>query len=226
MWVWFTRLIPAGKNPFFVLLLKQYRSPNKGIKMNTKSIHLPLLSFFLCCAVSSVQAQVPPPENASEVLSSAYTGEAYSPYAGRNFASQAFWGDTHLHTNLSMDAGAFGNRLGLDDAYRFARGEEVNSTSAGPVKLSRPLDFLVIADHSDGMGFFPDMLAGASHILADPTGKDWYNRVMAGEGAGVAIELIGLFSQGNFPKALSYTCTAPSEAGDDVLKEVLIAPRL
>jgi hypothetical protein len=103
-----------------------------------------------------------------------------------------------------MDAGAFGNRLGLDEAYRFARGEEVESTSGGPVRLSRPLDFLVIADHSDNMGFFPDMFAGAEHILSDPTGKDWYERVKSGDGVSVALELIGLFSQGEFPEALIY----------------------
>jgi hypothetical protein len=159
----------------------------------------------LAAVVIPAQAQVPLPENASEVLSGAYSGSSYSPYAGRTTAIQPFWGDTHLHTDISMDAGAFGNRLGLDEAYRFARGEEVNSTTAGPVRLSRPLDFLVIADHSDNMGFFPDMFAGAPHILSDPTGKDWYNRIMAGEGVGVAMELIGLFSQGKFPPALAYT---------------------
>jgi hypothetical protein len=62
----------------------------------------------------------------------------------------------------------------------------------------------VIADHSDNMGFFPDMFAGAPHILNDPTGKDWYNRIQAGEGVGVALELIGKFSQGVFPEALMY----------------------
>ena len=152
----------------------------------------------------SVQAQVPAPPD-GEILSAAYTGTAYSPYAGRDFPSDVFWGDTHLHTDISMDAGAFGNRLGLDEAYRFARGEQVNATHAGPVRLSRPLDFLVVADHSDNMGFFPDMLAGQEHILKDPTGKDWYDRIKAGQGVGVALELIGLFSQGNFPPALVYT---------------------
>jgi hypothetical protein len=53
-----------------------------------------------------------------------HPGTAYSPYAGRDFASEVYWGDTHLHTDISMDAGAFGNRLGLDEAYRFARGEQ------------------------------------------------------------------------------------------------------
>ena len=60
-----------------------------------------------------------------------------------------------LHTSFSMDAGAFGARLGPRDAYRFAKGEEVTASSGQRVKLSRPLDFLVVADHSDNMGFFP-----------------------------------------------------------------------
>ena len=149
------------------------------------------------------QAQVPPPPD-GQILSKAYTGTAYSPYAGRDFSSQVFWGDTHLHTDISMDAGAFGNRLGLDEAYRFARGEQVESTNGGPARLSRPLDFLVVADHSDNMGFFPDLLAGAPHIMSNKTGKDWYDRIQKGEGVGVALELIGLFSQGNFDPGLVY----------------------
>jgi hypothetical protein len=153
----------------------------------------------------SVFAQIPAPPDPEEVLSPAYTGKSYSPYAGRQTALMPLWGDTHLHTDISMDAGAFGNRLGLDEAYRFARGDEVVSTTGIPVRLSRPLDWLVIADHSDNMGFFPDMMAGAPHILGDPTGKDWYNRIQAGEGVGVALELIGLFSQGKFPPELIYT---------------------
>ena len=152
----------------------------------------------------SSQAQVPPPPD-GQILSKAYTGTAYSPYAGRDFPSNVYWGDTHLHTDISMDAGAFGNRLGLDAAYRFARGEQVESTNGGPARLSRPLDFLVVADHSDNMGFFPDMLSGAPHILSNPTGKDWYDRIQAGEGVGVALELIGKFSQGTFDPALMYT---------------------
>jgi len=138
-------------------------------------------------------------------ISQSINEKSYSPYAGRNFPAAVYWGDTHLHTAISMDAGAFGNRLGLEEAYRFARGEEIITSNKMNIRLSRPLDFLVIADHSDNMGFFPDLIAGAPHILSDPTGKDWYNRVMAGEGVGVALELIGKFSQGEFPEALIYT---------------------
>ncbi len=50
---------------------------------------------------------------------------AYSPYVGRNFPTRPFFGDTHLHTSISVDAGAFGCRLSPVDAYRFARGEEI-----------------------------------------------------------------------------------------------------
>jgi hypothetical protein len=150
------------------------------------------------------QAQVPPPPEGVEALSDAYHAKHYSPYAGRSFPERVFWGDTHLHTALSFDAGAFGNRLGIEEAYRFARGEEVTTATGLKAKLSRPLDFLVVSDHSDNMGFFPDLIAGAPHIMSDPTGKDWYNRIQAGEGVAVALELIGLFSQGKFPEALMY----------------------
>ncbi|MBW2495756.1 MAG: DUF3604 domain-containing protein [Deltaproteobacteria bacterium] len=153
----------------------------------------------------SAFAQIPPPPDGAEGLVQRYTGHSYSPYAERDFAGQVFWGDTHLHTSYSMDAGAFGNRLGLDEAYRFARGEQVTASGGQMARLSRPLDFLVIADHSDNMGFFPDLFAGKEHILSDPTGKDWYDRIQAGEGVGVALELIGMFSQGKMPEALVYT---------------------
>src|SRR6476659_5584729 len=126
---------------------------------------------------------------------------AYSPYAGRNFPTRPLFGDTHLHTMYSFDAGAFGARLGPSDAYRFAKGQEVRASSGQLAKLSRPLDFLVVADHSDNMGFFPDLLAGKPEVLADPTGRKWYDMIQGGQGADAAIQMIVAFSQGTFPKA-------------------------
>ena len=103
-----------------------------------------------------------------------------------------------------MDAGAFGARLKPEDAYRFASGEELVSSTGLPVKLSRPLDFLVVADHSDNMGFFPRLYDGDPEMLKDPTGKRWYEMVRKGgqEGVQVAVEVIEGFSQGTFPPAL------------------------
>lgn len=128
----------------------------------------------------------------------------YSPYAGRNFPARPFFGDTHLHTGFSFDAGAFGARLNPRDAYRFARGEEITSSTGLQVKLARPLDFLVVADHSDNMGFFLDLLAGKPSVLADPMGRKWYDMIQGGKGAQAAIEIITSFSQGTYPKALMY----------------------
>ena len=129
----------------------------------------------------------------------------YSPYAGRNFPTRPLFGDTHLHTSASFDAGAFGARLGPREALRFARGEEVMASSGQPAKLSRPLDFLVVADHSDNMGFFPDLLAGKPELLADPVGRRWYDMIKTGKGAEAAIEIITAFSQGTLPKDLVYS---------------------
>jgi hypothetical protein len=129
---------------------------------------------------------------------------AYSPYVGRDYPTRPYFGDTHLHTSFSMDAGAFGARIGPRDAYRFARGEEVIASSGQPAKLSRPLDFLVVADHSDNMGFFPDLFAGKPELLADPTGRRWYDMIQAGKGGEAAIEIIVAFSHGTFPKDLMY----------------------
>jgi hypothetical protein len=135
---------------------------------------------------------------------------AYSPYAGRNFPARPLFGDTHVHTSFSMDAGAFGARLGPREAYRFARGEEVTASSGQRVKLARPLDFLVVADHSDNMGFFPQLVAGDPRMLADPTGRRWYDMIQSGKGAEAALEIIVSFSHGKFPRALSFLPGTPA----------------
>ena len=76
-----------------------------------------------------------------------------------------YWGDTHVHTALSGDGFAGGTRLGLDAAYRFARGEAVISNTGQRAQLSRPLDFMVVADHGNNMG-----AAYARHAYAEDAG--------------------------------------------------------
>ena len=162
-------------------------------------------------ATASLNAQDPIPPG--EGLVDAFKAQKhYSPYAGRNFPTRVYWGDTHLHTAMSMDAGAFGARLTPVDAYRFARGEELTSSTGLQVKLSRPLDFLVVADHSDNMGFFPLLFAGDPKMLADSTGKRWYEMIQEGgrQGVQVATEVIVAFSQGTFPEALASLPGSPA----------------
>ena len=73
----------------------------------------------------------------------------YSPYADRDYPTQVYFGDTHHHTANSGDAFMNGNQLSPEDAYRFARGEQVVASSGIPVQLARPLDFLVVSDHAE-----------------------------------------------------------------------------
>ena len=106
--------------------------------------------------------------------------EVYSPYVGRDYPDRVFFGDTHFHTNLSFDAGLVGTSLDVDAGYRFARGEKVISNSGQPVQLIRPLDFLVITDHSELIGLAPQIQNSAPELLADPWGKWVHERFNAG----------------------------------------------
>ncbi len=136
-----------------------------------------------------------------EYLEGTFSGRTYSPHAQRAFPSHVYWGDTHLHTGLSPDAGIFGNTTGPDEAYRFARGEEVRSSTGLPAKLARPLDWLVLTEHSDAMGFATDIRRGAPGILAFDKGREWYEALQAGgeAAADAALDLIATFSQGKLP---------------------------
>jgi len=102
------------------------------------------------------------------------TDKDYSPFVNQKIPSQVFFGDTHLHTKNSPDAGFMDTKLGPDDAYRFARGKEVVSSTGQRVKLNKPLDFLVVADHAEYYGLIPALIAGTPSLLADPVGKRWY----------------------------------------------------
>jgi hypothetical protein len=135
---------------------------------------------------------------------------AYSPHVNRTFPTRPLFGDTHLHTSFSLDAGAAGARLTPRDAYRFARGEQVTSSTGLPVQLSRPLDFLVVADHSDQMGFFSLLLAGDPAMMADPTGRRWYDMIQSGQGVGVVMELVTALSGPGLPPALSVDPGTPA----------------
>jgi len=107
-------------------------------------------------------------------------GQPYSPPLGSATAPRLLWGNTHLHTSNSFDAGLFGTRLGPEDAFRFARGEEVVSNTGVPAQLARPLDFLVVTDHSDYMGVPDALRAGDPTLLGNPVGKQWYDEFHGG----------------------------------------------
>jgi len=160
-----------------------------------------------------------------EVIKGLYPGKAYSPYAERSFPSNVYWGETHLHTGLSLDAGLFGNTTGPDTAYRLARGEQVVSSTGLPLRLSRPLDFLVVTDHSDMMGIATDIQSGAPNVLANPKGKEWAEGfAKGGQAAGeAAFDLITNFSQGTIPKELVDQYTPGSPIYNGVWEKIIKA---
>ena len=89
-----------------------------------------------------------------------FKGKAYLPYANRAFPAKVLFGDVHVHTGISGDAGGGGTRLMPRDAYRFARGEQLISNTGLPVRISQPYDFMAVADHTDGMGMITDVISG------------------------------------------------------------------
>ena len=139
-----------------------------------------------------------------EDVSKAGMERPYSPYAGRGFPTQVYWGDTHVHTNNSLDARGFGVTIGPEEAFRFARGEEVITSHGEPFKLSRPLDWLVVADHSDGMGAMKEIIAGNPRLLADETVRGWHKAFAAGGETAfqATMDVINAFALGNTPEVV------------------------
>jgi len=105
----------------------------------------------------------------------------YSPYLNRTFPDRVLWGDTHLHTSISTDAGMIGNFLGPEEAYRFARGEIVRASKGVRTKLVRPLDFLVVADHAENLGLSVLIEESNPDLLRNPWGKKVHDLVKSGK---------------------------------------------
>jgi len=143
----------------------------------------------------------------------------YSPYLNYNYPDQVFFGDTHLHTSYSTDAGMFGNSVGPDEAYRFAKGEVVTSSTGVRARLLRPLDFLVVADHAENMGLSPMIAESNPDLLKSDWGRKVHDLVKAGKmgdayamwGAGVTSKKDPLAEQGPLVKSMWERVTASAE---------------
>jgi hypothetical protein len=137
----------------------------------------------------------------TEAVEKKLSVKEFSPYVGRSYPTQVFWGDQHLHTEISVDAGTM-VRLGQEDAYRFARGEEVTSTTGVKAKLSRPLDWLVISDHAEMYGLMPKLLSGDPNLLKNKVAKKWYDALKSGDKKkqfATAMEIVGALNKKDPP---------------------------
>lgn len=154
-------------------------------------------------------------------LDEAQTGDGEGTITLSEFPDRPYWGDTHLHTDNSVDAFGFGVRLGPEAALRFARGEEVIATTGASAQLARPLDFLVIADHSDGLGATRRLYDAprwyVNWVLGDETVLRWYDMMHESpEQSQLAIaELITAAANGTLPPTFSDPEQA-AEATEDI----------
>ena len=111
-------------------------------------------------------------------LSACHKADRDAPYP-----RHLLWGDTHVHSKLSMDAHIYGNtHLGPDAAYRFAKGERVALPGGGEAVLKRPLDFLVVADHAEYLGVQAGLNDGNPDLLETETGRRWHHHMTAAGG--------------------------------------------
>ena len=120
--------------------------------------------------------------------------EHYSPYADRAFPERVYWGDTHVHTSRSPDAYTFGNRLDPDVAYRFAKGESVETSSGQRVRIAAPLDFLVVADHAEFTGVFPKLDQRDQELLKTALGRRWRSMYDHGQRYAVMQDFLDVLS--------------------------------
>jgi hypothetical protein len=121
------------------------------------------------------------------------------------FPERVYWGDAHLHTANSVDAFGFGVRLGPEEALRFARGEEVTSSMGLKAKLARPLDWLVITDHSDALGGSKALADAPRFLIRDPVMRRWHDMFNAGpeQSLRATAELIDARAHNTLPKAMT-----------------------
>lgn len=121
---------------------------------------------------------------------------SYSPFVGNEYPQDVYFGDTHLHSSWSTDAGMAGATLGPNEAYRFSRGEEVTSHHGYPAKLHRPLDFIVLADHAENFGLAEFIRRDDPLVLETKKGREWYELVKAGNGYDAFIDWLRLTADG------------------------------
>ena len=157
--------------------------------------------------------------HAGDPKDSTFGRKEYSPYLEIGFPQRVFWGDTHLHTSYSTDAGMVGNRLGPDEAYRFARGEVVVSSIGVRARLQRPLDFLVVADHAENLGLATMIAEKNPELLRTEFGREIsalvhsgkYNDAYALWGSGMATRKDPLKGNEELTRSMWERLTASAE---------------
>ena len=117
----------------------------------------------------------------------AQESQSYSPYVGSDYPDTVYWGDTHLHTSYSLDADLGGAlRVTPDQSYAFARGEEVTSSTGQPVRMRRPLDFVVVADHAAYLGLWRKVRENDPLLMRSEVVQGWMRNLEEDPGSRIS----------------------------------------
>ena len=104
-------------------------------------------------AKPSSAAQAKPAAAAPAKPSTGATTKAPAAAVESNPLREAYFGETHVHTGWSFDAFIFGNTLtGPEDAYKYAKGETIKHPLGYPIRITTPLDWMGVTDHSEYAG--------------------------------------------------------------------------
>ena len=169
--------------------------------------------FFTAGAVTTVMlaacAKSPEPAKPAAAIeaksAAAASAGAYMPDPNRKYPERVLWGDEHVHTGWSVDAGLFGATLSPEDTVRFVRGEEMKSSTGRPTKLHRPFDWVAVTDHSDGMGTINQIRDKNPEFMADPIVKGWADDLSSGDptrGRAAAFGVINRQATKTLPKVM------------------------
>jgi hypothetical protein len=137
--------------------------------------------------------------------------KAYSPAYGRKPQTRVLWGDMHVHSANSPDAFAGGLRITPEETFRIARGEKFVSATGIPAQMSRPLDFIVLSDHSEALGLIAQVFEGNPALVSDPALKRW-NRMLHAGGAESRLAMQEMIT-GQANNQLPSTITDPKIVG-------------
>ena len=133
----------------------------------TSTLALPvrLLVVSLCVLLTgcSPAGEAPAPDASNDVrkneASPATVAQDSTPVP-TNPLRNAYFGDLHVHTMLSVDAYLWGSRATPDDAYEFAKGAAIPHPAGYTLQRRRPLDFLAVTDHGFYLGLMGALAAG------------------------------------------------------------------
>ena len=136
-----------------------YKLLNLGILLGV------ILSFLLGCSNDTVVIEDYSQIEESEIGKT----ESYNQY--RN----VYFGDTHIHTTFSFDAYILGNMNTPDEAYRYAKGEEMKNSFGIDMKIREPLDFYAVTDHGFWMGVVDEWADTTTELSKHPLAKPYHN---------------------------------------------------